>query len=155
MHSVIVPTYNEERNPMFPLLLASLRNVDNLEVLFVDGASTDDTVAMIEESGLALLKGPPSNRAARYNAGIKQTNGYMVLLHHPRTLLDDAGLRYFSELSNENIWGGFRHQFDDAHPFLRFTSWYSNFVRPKRGNCLFGPLYFRAEALVNGNRRHA
>jgi hypothetical protein len=61
----------------------------------------------------------------------------MVLLHHPRSVVEPDGLRYLQKNTNTLIWGGFTHSFDMSHPLLKFTSWYSNRVRPKIGKILY------------------
>jgi hypothetical protein len=35
------------------------------------------------------------------------------------------------------MWGGFRHRFDWDHWLLRYTSWYSNRVRPRWSRILY------------------
>jgi GT2 family glycosyltransferase len=34
-----------------------------------------------------------------------------------------------ANLSTDNRWGAFTHQFSISHPLLDFTSWYSNYIR--------------------------
>jgi hypothetical protein len=109
----------------------------------VDGGSTDDTVSLIEQFNTELITTDISSRAGRLNEGIKQAKFDMVLLHHPRSLMDIEGIKALSKQAAEISWGAFTHQFDVQHPLLSFTSWYSNHIRgDRRGiyyldHCLF------------------
>jgi hypothetical protein len=109
----------------------------------VDGGSTDDTVSLIKQSDAKLIVTDLCSRAGRLNAGIKQAKFDMVLLHHPRSLVDIEGIKALTNHTSETSWGAFTHQFNIHHPLLNFTSWYSNRIRgDRRGvyyldHCLF------------------
>jgi hypothetical protein len=61
----------------------------------------------------------------------------LILLHHPRSLISNEGIKYLIESSTLPKWGGFTHSFDDPHPILKFTSWYSNKVRASIFNIIY------------------
>ena len=84
--SVILPVFNEER--YIKNCIESLLNQDydkeNLEIIFVDGMSTDDTKKIINEYAekynfIKLIDNP--NRTVQYgmNAGIKEAKGYYIV----------------------------------------------------------------------------
>ncbi len=147
-HSVIVPILNEMQNAFFARIVDAL-SASRLDVVYVDGGSTDGTISYLEDIGCRIILAPQSNRAQRLNLGLTATSGAQVLLHHPRSLISTAGLEAFAALTPDH-WGGFRHSFDADHPVLSFTSFYSNHIRFRRGivyldHCIFAP----REWLVN------
>ena len=139
MISVILPTFNEVDSGYLSLIMSRLARLRQAEILVIDGGSTDGTVEFTAEHGVEVLSLPGSSRAARLNLGIKQSQGEMLLLHHPRSLIEPDDIEAMRTLSDGDqlTWGGFTHQFDSDHPLLRFTSWYSNHIRCDR----FGIVY--------------
>ena len=131
MISIILPTFNEIDSGYLGPIMSRLARLDRAEVLAVDGGSTDGTVEFIARHGVKVLNLPGSSRAARLNLGIEQSQGEMLLLHHPRSLIEPDGIEAARTLysADQLTWGGFTHQFDSDHPLLRFTSWYSNRIR--------------------------
>jgi hypothetical protein len=116
MLSVIFPS--EPSDPKILQSLSALTRSENIEVIVVG----------ISEA---------HSRAERLNMGFHRSKGQVILFHHPRSTIENAGIEYLANKSltprAEPFWGGFTHRFDASHPVLQFTSWYSNHVRPKRG----------------------
>lgn len=143
MLTIIIPTLNEEKTGYLRKILTAYKGVTNCEIICVDGGSTDDTLTVISDTGVTLINTTISSRAGRLNAGIEQATTKMVVLHHPRSILDVAGLTALSEQADKLTWGAFTHKFNIKHPLLTFTSWYSNHIRgDKRGvyyldHCIF------------------
>jgi glycosyltransferase involved in cell wall biosynthesis len=139
--SAILSTFNEADNQVFWANLKLLREFspDQLEVIIVDGGSTDGTREKLQDVHVL----PHSYRGERYNIGMELARGHRLLLVHPRSLLTREGVEFLLSLEPSQGWGAFRHTFDWSHPLLRFTSWYSNFIRGRgRGiyyldHCLF------------------
>ncbi len=113
MLSVIIPVANEIDNLFFQRTIENISLLKDIEVICVDKAEA-------------------ISRAERLNKGFLKSKGDMILFHHPRSLLDLNALQYLIENSQKIIWGAMTHQFDLAHPLLKFTSWYSNHIRGKR-----------------------
>ncbi|PIP83048.1 MAG: glycosyl transferase, family 2 [Elusimicrobia bacterium CG_4_9_14_3_um_filter_62_55] len=127
MLSVVLPVLNDEKTEWTERILRRLMEVEGIEV----------------------LRGAGKTRAERLQRGIDASRGDMILLHHPRSLVERAGLEWLRDHAEELEWGGFTHRFDADHYLLRFTSWYSNRVRPRHGilyldHCIF----FRRELLT-------
>mgnify|MGYP000064517715 FL=1 len=137
MIAVILPTSNELGLDYLPRQLASLGAHPAVELICVDNASTDGTAERIADSGARLINLPASNRAQRLNAGIRATSADIVLLHHPRSLLAPGAIDALLALPANVTWGGFTHRFDQDHPLLAWTSFYSNRVRMDHGGIVY------------------
>ena len=129
--SVVIPTLNESKSKLFAQVLATYRNIDEVEVLIADGGSSDETLELAALAGAKVIDSHPKSRAERINAAVALAKASMVLINHPRSVLSPEGVRYLLQENDSLTWGGFTHSFDINHPFLRFTSWYSNEVRAK------------------------
>ena len=91
MLSIIVPTLNESKTGYLSKILNAYLGVDNIELICVDGGSKDDTISLIKQSNAKLIATDVCSRAGRLNAGVKQAKFDLVLLHHPRSLVDIEG----------------------------------------------------------------
>jgi hypothetical protein len=118
MLSIIVPAGAQERHPLLIQSLLPFEEHPEIEIIYVG----------FTESAL---------RAQRLNIGVARASGSMLLLHHPRSCIDPAGIEYLLSHQNRAFWGGFTQRFDWDHPLLRFTSWYSNRVRVQHRGIIY------------------
>ena len=139
MISIIIPTFNEMESGFLAPIFDRLGRLRHAEVFAVDGGSTDGTTEFIAGHGVSILSLPGSSRAARLNLGMDQSQGDVLLLHHPRSVIEVNAIEELLTLvgADQVAWGGYTHQFDHVHPLLRFTSWYSNHVRCDRSGILY------------------
>ncbi len=149
--SIILPCLNEVRHGYLERILTNLVNqVGDIEIIAVVSPSEDDTEIVLNNyaqryANLQVVRSPAKNRAQRFNDGIAISQGEIVLLHHPATLLPEVQIlamikRSLSAVSSNHsnpIWGAFYHSFDDQHWLLKFTSWYSNQVRAKQKGIIY------------------
>lgn len=149
MVSIIIPTFNEMALGYFKKSIEQLSKIKNIEVIVVDTNSTDGTRELVQEFNFKLITLNTTSRAARLNEGIRQAKSELILLHHPRSLLDIEGVNYLIENQETLSWGGFIHSFDKSHGLLRFTSWYSNHVRLKMRGIVYLDhcIYFKRKFL--------
>ena len=84
--SVVVPCFNEERyiGRCLDSILASEHPQESLEVIVVDGGSTDETVSILRTYGqryrcIQVLHNPARSTPAALNLGIKHARGDVVL----------------------------------------------------------------------------
>ncbi len=109
--SIILPTYNEEA--VVVQALESLRHVrGDIQVIVVDGASTDATLALVE----ALAPDYPHplrvmacerNRAHQLNQAAKLAQGDVLLFLHADALLPREAIEALeTALENESVVGG-------------------------------------------------
>lgn len=142
--SVVLPTYQEEKLGILPKLLESLNFIE-VELLVIDSGSIDSTVDIICSSDIyknfkknvSIIKTNLKKRGEKLKLGFQKSKGEIILFHHPRSILQKDGIIYL--LQNENIpdWGGFTHKFDSEHFILKFTSFYSNFIRAQIKNIFY------------------
>ena len=107
MISVILPTFNEIDSGYLGPIMSRLPRLGQAEILAVDGGSTDGTVEFIDRHGVEVLSLPGSSRAARMNLGIEQSQGEMLLLHHPRSLIELDDIEAIRTLpdADQLTWG--------------------------------------------------
>lgn len=142
MISVVLPCVNELRHGYLPTILENLQaQQGDKELIAVVSPSTDETLALLQAAPqICVIKSDANNRAQRLNVGIQASQGDIVLLHHPATVLPPAVALRQIEQAFQNptvMWSGFHHQFDLDHWLLRYTSWYSSVVRPCWGQILY------------------
>ncbi|ESA36782.1 glycosyl transferase [Leptolyngbya sp. Heron Island J] len=142
--SVVLPCLNEIRHGYLPRILDNLALQSGAkQIIIVISPSTDGTHDVIIQHPAAadfkLVYTDATNRAQRLTVGIETSQGDVVLLHHPATLLPPDALSQIRALmANDTVtWGGFRHSFDVDHWLLRFTSWYSTTQRPRLSQILY------------------
>ncbi|PKL61829.1 MAG: glycosyl transferase [Methanomicrobiales archaeon HGW-Methanomicrobiales-2] len=134
MLSIITPVLNEEEN-----IAAFLAHIDDLadpvELIVVDGGSTDDTRRALKAAAsafshsLSVLSSPPG-RAVQMNAGARHATGAVLLfLHVDCRIPPDAPKAIRRALEQEGvIGGGFYHAFASRDPLLRLTSRFGNLL---------------------------
>jgi len=151
--SIIIPTYNEVQLGVLKEALSRLSRVQGLEIICVDRKSQDGTKDIILATKAQLIETDANTRAERMNLGIKNANGDIILLHHPRSFLEIEGIRFLENIDNEVMWGGFTHRFDQqSHLFFKFTSWYSNHIRfDKRGIIFLDHCIFFKKSLIDND----
>ena len=140
--SIVLPCVNEVRHGYLPKIIENLEAQQGpKELIAVVSPCHDETLTLLKRSPqFQIIETTATNRAQRLNIGIKASQGKVILLHHPATLLPaENALTLVDKVFEDPLvmWSGFRHQFDLDHWLLRYTSWYSNTVRPRWGRILY------------------
>jgi len=135
--SIIFSVFNELSLDLLKKNLEQLSTLSNVELIFVDGGSTDGTLELLDQYDVLVIRTTQKSRAERLNIGILESKCDLVLLHHPRSILDLSGIQHLIQNKKSLSWGGFYHQFIEEHPLLKFTSWYSNEVRGKLRSIIY------------------
>jgi rSAM/selenodomain-associated transferase 2 len=123
--SIIIPTLNEEVN--LDRVLARLRDRPDLEIIVVDGGSTDETVACAGRHGARLVPAE-TGRGTQLNRGAELATGEVVLFLHADTLLpDDFAARIHGVLAvAQTAAGAFCLKIDARGPGYRLIEWGAN-----------------------------
>ncbi|MEH1942830.1 MAG: TIGR04283 family arsenosugar biosynthesis glycosyltransferase [Nostoc sp.] len=82
--SIIIPAINEAGN--IKKAIATTQANLNIEVIVVDGGSSDDTVAIAQSLNVKVISSSPG-RAAQMNAGAVAASGEILLFLHADTCL--------------------------------------------------------------------
>ena len=129
MLSIIIPTYNEAEQiaqTITAIKVAAGKN--DYEILVVDGASNDATVAIAKANNATTLVSEKKGRAAQMNFGAANANGNVFYFLHADSIPPNNFINYINDACNRNFSSGcFRLQFDYDHWFLKANAWFTRF----------------------------
>lgn len=118
--SIIIPTLNEAEN-LLSTLQAAL-NGKNIEIVVVDGGSTDRTIAIAQSMSVTVISGV--GRAQQMNLGAKLATGEILLFLHADTILATNYDRAIREILAANIVAGaFKLAINSKNWGLRLVTW--------------------------------
>jgi len=149
--SVIIPTFNEEAHGFLPQILNLFSAyAGDVEVIVSDSGSHDNTLELAQKFGARLIHCSDKSRAQRINKGVLVASCDLILVNHPRSVLEASAIEYLINNSDLKGWGAFTHSFDTSHPLLRFASWYSNNIRSKLAGIVYLDhcIYFRKQDYI-------
>jgi uncharacterized protein len=123
--SVIIPALNEEA--FLPETLAALGSPsDRVELIVVDGGSTDNTLAIGRNHGCVAFA-TNRGRARQMNAGASIASGESLLFLHADTVVPKGYLDDISDFLRSNaIAGAFRLEIRGQNALLRCVEWGAN-----------------------------
>jgi rSAM/selenodomain-associated transferase 2 len=120
--SIIIPAINEAGN--IQKTIATTQANLNIEVIVVDGGSSDDTVAIAQSLNVKVISSSPG-RAVQMNAGTLAASGEILLFLHADTRLPigfDEMIR--TALQQPGIVAGaFKLRIDASLLSLRWVEW--------------------------------
>jgi len=127
--SIIIPVYNESEGIRFFLqeLNSRIGSDEYIEVIVVDGESTDDTVIEIQKAGLSAIHSE-KGRAKQLNAGAYQAKGEILYFLHADTHPPHGFSKMIRNAVKEGIEAGnFRLSFDTGYFLMRCYAWFTRF----------------------------
>ena len=130
--SILIPCWNEEKalKKLLPYLLRTADNPEQLEIIVIDGQSTDDSKSEALKAGAQVLLSK-RGRAIQMNAGASAAKGSILYFLHADSFPPVAYDRHIREACLAGHKAGcFRLQFDEAPAGLRFFAWMSRFNWP-------------------------
>jgi rSAM/selenodomain-associated transferase 2 len=125
--SIIVPVHNHART-IGPVLQALRPFSDrNVEIVVVDGGSTDDTAMLARPLADQVIRSP-RGLARQMNEGAKVANGFIFLFLRPDTTLPlDADTQVMVGRSRDtSVWGRFDVRIKGRHMMLPLVARYLN-----------------------------
>lgn len=121
--SIIIPTLNEAHS--IGATLDAMKEVrGRVEVLIVDGGSSDRTLEILKERGARVIESE-RGRGTQMHAGARAARGEVLwFLHADTTPPPDAAERIAEALRDPRVVGGnFRLRFDGSRRAARFLTW--------------------------------
>jgi rSAM/selenodomain-associated transferase 2 len=127
--SIIIPTFNEAENmALFINLLQKEDTGELLEIIVVDGQSTDNTMAVAIKCGVKVVASPVKGRAAQMNYGASfATTNILYFLHADSIPPKGFIAEILEQIKNGFGCGCFRLQFDHLDWFLKANAWFTRF----------------------------
>jgi len=125
--SVVVPVLDEADN-LGRLLPDLVRRWPRVEVVVVDGGSTDGTPEVVARHEPARWLRAAPGRARQMNAGARETAGDALVFLHADTRLPDGALEAMAHaLADPRVAGGrFDVRFDSPRRIMRVVAWFMN-----------------------------
>ncbi len=134
--SVIIPVLNDAAALQRVLSsLQSLCPVDlSLQIIVVDGGSTDGSAAVAEAVADQVLCSAPG-RARQLQRGVDQARAPLLWLLHADSGLDSRHLEALAGLREQLVWGRFDVRLDTDARWARCISWFMNHRSCLTGIC--------------------
>jgi rSAM/selenodomain-associated transferase 2 len=117
--SIIIPVRNDAIS--LAHLLAELRNLRSsaVEVIVVDGQSSDDSKEVARQAGATVIDAPPG-RGSQLNAGFLAARGEWIWMLHADSRISQAALIFIRSLPTPG-WGRFDIEFHPEDTGMRLV----------------------------------
>ncbi|MFC1667784.1 TIGR04283 family arsenosugar biosynthesis glycosyltransferase [Chlamydiota bacterium] len=123
MISVIVPTFNEEKEIGGLLSALALQKV---ETILVDGGSTDRTVSLAKKYPVKIIMSE-KGRSQQMNVGALHASGDVLIFLHADCRLDNKAFTTITTLIKQGyVGGGFLHKIDSDKLIYRVIEFSGN-----------------------------
>jgi len=134
--SVVIPALNEGER--ISRLVGDLCCEQDVEVIVVDGGSSDGTREAARDAGADVMRGQ-RGRGAQMNEGARRARGEILFFLHAdsRPPAGFAPLVHRALDDEETVGGAFSFSLDERTPFFRFITMTTNF-RSGRMGIVFG-----------------
>lgn len=121
--AIVVPVLNEAG--AWPALAAHLQALQasdvTLQIVIVDGGSTDDTLRLAQGSGFWVLSSP-RGRACQMNAGVQACRADQLLFLHADTRLPEGAAGLIMQALRTHVWGRFDVRIEGRARLLRVVA---------------------------------
>lgn len=127
--SVIIPVLNEAQN--LDRLLSTLCGLHVLEVIVVDGGSTDRSREIAADSGAEVVQAA-TGRAVQLNAGAKDAAGSILYFLHADSSVPQDWDAHITHATKKGFDAGcFTMRWNEKHVSFRLLGWATRFFGPR------------------------
>lgn len=129
--SVIIPALNEES--AIEKAIDALRkygNDEEVEIIVVDGGSTDRTSQRAQQAGARVVQSAIRRRSIQMNLGARYATGDILYFIHSDVIINQdfvGDIR--GALGNGFAAGCYRYKFDSGHMLLKINAYFTRFDR--------------------------
>ena len=127
--SIIIPVLNEADH--IARVIGHLqKGMDErlVDLLVVDGGSTDGTINAAKTAGAKVLLSPEKGRSAQMNFGVESSRGEVLYFVHADTLPPVTYLDDITEAVNSGYpIGSYQSAFETRDPLLRINAYFTQF----------------------------
>ncbi len=129
MISIIIPTYNEADQIAQTISKTHAGNGKcEVEIIIVDGGSTDDTVAIAKQCRATVVISERKGRAAQMNKGASVAKHEILYFLHADSIPPNNFTTQIVRAYKDGTKSGcFRLAFDYDHWFLKANTWFTRF----------------------------
>lgn len=130
--SIIIPVFNEAE--IIEKTLVKLVNNSGVELIVIDGGSSDRTVELVKKMGIQVVSSSKQGRANQMNFGASIANGEILIFLHADTQLPEKYPEIVKKILFENraIAGAFKLKIDGTEKSLKLiekmVNWRSRFL---------------------------
>ncbi len=121
--SVIIPTFNEEKR--IAKCIESVKKINPLEIIVVDGKSSDSTKELAADLGAIVLESE-RGRGIQLNKGASIAEGDFLMFIHADSILTDFKKEDFYSFMDSYPCGFFRLRFDHDSFSVRLVEFFAN-----------------------------
>jgi rSAM/selenodomain-associated transferase 2 len=133
--SIVMPVYNEGK--IIEKAISGLIRETGVEVIVVDGGSTDDTVLCLKNYPVNVISSA-KNRATQMNAGAREAKGDVLLFLHADCILEEGAISAIRESVSSGLVGGcLRHIIDSPGMIYRMIEATGD-IRAKLSKIFYG-----------------
>lgn len=126
MLSIVIPTLNEEQYIRQLLEVLNCKAHDWMEIVVVDGGSSDQTKDIIQqEYPEVLLLNSDRGRAKQMNVGAKVATYSHLLFMHADSEIDSNFVKGLASVITNADAGAFTLKFDENSLWLRIYEWFA------------------------------
>jgi len=123
---VVVPALNEARH--LPFLLADLQRwPDALQIIVVDGGSTDKTIQVAHQGGAQVVQSPVQGRGQQLQRGLQLSQHSWLMVLHADSRLSQHWVDHVQRVlsmarGHQQAWA-FDFRVDQRRPMLKLLEW--------------------------------
>ncbi|MDG2991668.1 TIGR04283 family arsenosugar biosynthesis glycosyltransferase [Candidatus Synechococcus calcipolaris G9] len=141
--SIIIPVLNEGKTLGRTLRNLSILTPPPLEIIVVDGGSTDETLTIAQTYPVQMIHAGQAGRSYQMNAGARQAQGDILCFLHGDTLIPDDAIAVMEKtLGNPAIAGAGFISLMTGGDRTRWSISLHNYLKTYYAPCLFRPRRF-------------